>query len=119
MANATLCSRIKEDSAKGQGSKMMLDRCKMHLRQTIQILDPTIIDSQGRREGGRSTHSSVEAIFDEIDRISDHVARLRIRATRAVWVSLRHPSMQWGGDYLESVVVPELERARGVALGGL
>lgn len=113
MANATLCSRIKEGSAKGQGSKTMLDRCATHLRETVRILDPTIIHSQGRREGGPSTHSAVLAICDEIDWISEYVARVRIGATRAVWVSLRHPSMQWGGDYLESVVVPALERARG------
>lgn len=117
MANATLCSRIQKDSAKGQGSKTMLDRCTTHLRQTVQILDPTIIHSQGRYEGGRSTHSSVEAICDEIGWISDLFARVRIGDTRAVRVSLRHPSMQWGGDYLKSVVLPELERARGVALG--
>jgi hypothetical protein len=116
MANATLCSRIKVDSAKGQGSKVMLDRCSAHLRETIQILEPTIIHSQGRRNGGLSTHTSVEAICDRIDWVDEYVARVMIGEVKAVWVSLRHPSLQWGRKHLDTVVIPALKRARSIAI---
>jgi hypothetical protein len=115
MANATLCSRVKVGSAKGQGTKVMLDRCSKHLRETIRILEPTIIHSQGRQKAGRCTHTSVEAACDEIDWIDDYVARVRIGDVRAVWVSLRHPSMQWGKQHLKDVVIPALERARSLS----
>lgn len=116
MANATLCSRIHSGSRKGQGSKVMLDRCSSHLRETIEILEPTVIHSQGRREAGKSSHTSVEAVCDQIDRVDEYVARVKVGKVQTVWVSLRHPSLQWGRKHLDGVVIPALERARAISL---
>jgi hypothetical protein len=116
MANATLCSRIKTDSAKGQGTKVMLDLCSTHLRETIRILEPTIIHSQGRRKTGQCTHTAVEAACDEIDWTNEFVAQVRVGDVRAVWVSLSHPTMQWSHEHLRTTVIPSLQRARALAL---
>jgi hypothetical protein len=116
MANATLCSRIRLGSKKGQGSKVMLHQCSTHLRETIRILEPTIIHSQGRRKAGSSSHTSVEMVCDGIDWLDEYVAQVRIGEVRAVWVSLKHPSLQWGRNHLRTVVIPALKRARAAAI---
>lgn len=118
MANATLCSRIHSGSKKGQGTSVMLERCSPHLRETIRILEPTIIHSQGRRQAEKCAHTSVEAVCDEIDWVDEYVARVRIGEVQAVWVSLKHPTMNWSREHLATVVVPALEQARALAIRG-
>jgi hypothetical protein len=94
----------------------MLDLCSTHLRETIRILEPTIIHSQGRRKTGQCTHTAVEAACDEIDWTNEFVAQVRVGDVRAVWVSLSHPTMQWSHEHLRTTVIPSLQRARALAL---
>lgn len=125
MTNSTLCSNLPTGgrSRRGEPTPVMLKRCGEHLRRTVEILQPTIIHTQGRKRAGASTHSAFEAIVDECDRVSDWNARVRIGDVEAVWCSLPHPSAgppqawQWTTSaFFVEVAAPSLGAARQLAL---
>ena len=96
----------------------MIRNCSAHLRTTIETLNPTIIHSQGRSKGW-STHRAVEILADNIEPIDEHISRLRIGTTDAVWCSLKHPARNWGQlkrAYLREVAAPALSKTRNLAL---
>jgi len=118
MANSVLCSRRPGEGREGAPTATMIRSCSEHLRTTIETLNPTIIQSQGRSKGW-STHRAIEILADDIEPIDEHVALISVAGKRVVWCSLRHPARNWGQlgrAYLRDVAVPALRRARAVAL---
>ena len=126
MANSALCSNLptQGESRRGAPTGTMLERCGLHLRRTIEILQPTVIHTQGRKRAGQSTHSTLADIADETDWTSDWNAHVRIGPVDAIWCSLPHPSSgppqawQWTtSKFFEEVAAPNLRAARELALG--
>ncbi len=126
MANSTLCSNLPTSGASRRGAptRTMLRECGVHLRDTIRLLQPTIIHTQGRSSNeATSTHGSLAAIVDEVQWLDDWTAKIRVDAVRAVWCSLPHPSAgppkawQWTtSPFYAKVARPALLRARALAL---
>lgn len=120
MANSVLCSNRPGEGREGSPTVTMLRNCAEHLRGTIEILEPTIIHSQGR-SGGWSTHRTIERIAERLEWIDEYVAKARIAGNDVVWCSLKHPARNWahmGCRYLWEVAVPALRKARRYALTG-
>ena len=63
----------------------------------FEALEPTVIQSQGRGASW-STHQAIEGVLDDVKRIDDHIARVRIGGVEAVWCSLKHPALNWGSS---------------------
>lgn len=117
MANSVLCSRRPGEGREGAPSRRMIENCSRHLRTTVEVLEPTIIHSQGRSLG-LSTHQAIEHICDTVDRVDDEVAFVTIGRTHALWCSLKHPARNWGQlgrHYLHDVAAPALRRTRALA----
>lgn len=121
MANSVLCSNLPTggDSRRGAPTATMLSRCSSHLRRTVEILEPTIIHTQGRTKRGASTESAFRSVIDEVERVSDNTAWVRVGDRWAVWSALPHPSAggafawQWPrAPYFQNVVNPSLIEAR-------
>lgn len=125
MANSTLCSNLPTAGASRRGapSKVMTQLCARHLRETVRILRPTVIHSQGRTTRGLSTHTAVKSVLDECTDVSEWNARVRIDGVETVWCSLPHPAAgapfawQWTSTaFFRDVVAPTLRDARELAL---
>lgn len=117
MVNSVLCSRRPGEGREGAPSRRMIENCSRHLRTTVEILEPTIIHSQGRSVG-LSTHQAIGRICDTVDRVDDEVAYVTIGRVNAVWCSLKHPARNWGQlgrQYLHDVAAPALRRSRLLA----
>lgn len=117
MANSVLCSRRPGEGREGAPTRRMIESCSRYLRTTVEVLEPTIIHSQGRSIG-LSTHQAVERICDRVDRVDDDVAFVTIGKVSAVWCSLKHPARNWGQlgrEYLHDVAAPALRRTRSLA----
>lgn len=124
MANSTLCSNLPTGGASRRGgpTATMLLRCGEHLRRTVEILRPTIIHTQGRKQAGASTHSAFEAILDSCSVVGEWNSVVRVGDVEAVWCSLPHPSSgpplawQWPTTrFFTQVVEPSLREARGLS----
>lgn len=126
MANSTLCSNLPTSgkSRRGAPTPTMLRECSVHLRETIRLLEPTVIHTQGRSaDTATSTHGSLAAIVDQVDWLDDWTATIRVGGVRAVWCSLPHPSAgppkawQWTtSPFYAEAARPALLRARALAL---
>ena len=110
MANSVLCSNLS-----GSPTDAMLKNCREHLRQTIELLEPTIIVTQGNvpRDTLRKAVDRYEPT------IYDRVARVTIKGVQAVCCEILLPSPGFFGSegHFRQVAVPALERARRLALG--
>ena len=119
MANSVLCSRRRGEGREGAPTAAMLRNCSPNLRTTIETLEPTIIQSQGRSTSGWSTHQAIELVADAVEPIDEHISLIRVGTSSAVWCSLRHPARNWGQlgrTYLKRVALPALEQTRKLAL---
>lgn len=94
LANATLCSKVGRD-AKGGGTPQMYRNCDDHLRETLRILEPTVIMSQGYASKGTSPAT---VVAQALCIAKPKVGTPQVVGTpwgRAVFIALRHPSMSW------------------------
>lgn len=109
MANSVLCSNLS-----GSPTDAMLENCREHLSQTIALLKPTIIVTQGNVP--RDTFRKV--VGRRYEPICDRVARVTIKGVQAVCCEIRLPSQGFYGPegHFCQVAVPALERARELAL---
>ena len=110
MANSVLCSNLS-----GSPTDAMLENCREHLRQTIALLKPTIIVTQGNVP--RDTFR--KAVDRYKPTIYDRVGRATIKGVQAVCCEILLPSPGYYGPegHFCQVAVPALERARRLALG--
>lgn len=117
MANLLLCSAVDPvGGSRSLGTKIgtMRANCLPHLMETIRILQPTLLISQGvgvGRELGRAL--SVQ------QRLSAQVADVALNGRRFAWVDLRHPSRNWFSPtqpYAVETALPSLRAGRELAL---
>lgn len=117
MTNLLLCSAVDHGTAKSRATVVMRKSCSTHLRATLEILQPTLVISQGA--GLESTLISALGVTRSV---AANVAACDLNGHRFVWVSLRHPSRgNWSSlkcAYLHEVVVPAIARGRELALAG-
>lgn len=133
MANASLCStglvrklRNGRQSRSGSPTGKMFENCASYLRKTIELLEPTIIHTQGARKQGASTKQAfVDHVADSCEWIDENqnVGRAEIGRVRAVACGLHHPSTLGKGSwsrprsrYFLETAKPALLRARELAL---
>ena len=134
MANSVLCSKLKPGRKRtgrkrsGSPTDKMLTNCREYLRQTIVLLEPTIIVSQGI-----PPKKSLEKLADRYEHVHDWpsrvkvnggpaapvtVARVTVGNVQAVWCSLYHPALRGDyGTYFDEAGAPALHYARELALG--
>ena len=119
MANLLLCSAVDEGKKKSRATGPMRRSCSRHMRETIGILQPTLVISQGKGE----LEKTLRAILGVTEWKTPHIAMCDLDGSRFVWVSLRHPSRgNWHSlkcTYLHDEVVPAITVGRALALGGL
>lgn len=122
LVNSTLCSSIAQPgSREGRGSGVMHKECTTHLRSVLELLEPTIVHSQGRRKDSSipTPHRSLEQVFDKVKWHDDHVATAWLGTRPVVWNAVGHPSAKgkvaWQhptSPYFVDVIAPSLVRAR-------
>ena len=151
MANSVLCSKLKpgrkrtgrkrsgsptddmltncrEHKRSGSPTGTMLTNCQEHLRQTIVLLKPTIIVSQGippKKSLEKIAGSGYEHVRDWTSRVKVSggpaapvtVARVTVGNVQAVWCNLYHPALRGDyGTYFDEAGAPALRHARELAL---
>jgi hypothetical protein len=118
MTNLLLCSAVDEGTAKSRSTGIMRESCSRHMRATIDILQPTLVISQGA-----GLKKTLRATLGATRTVTDDVAVCDLGGNRFVWVSLRHPSRgNWHSlkcAYLHEVVVPAITKGRELALAGV
>lgn len=96
MANSVLCSNLPTggQSRRGEPTHTMWKKCREHLRQTIVLLKPTIIVTQGN-----VPRDALGTVVDRCDpTIHDRVDRVTVGGVQAIWCKLWHPAARgyWG-----------------------
>jgi len=120
MANATLCSHIASESASGAGTPEMHDLCVKHLRRTIEILQPTVILSQGWRRTGPSPATSVARALGIAKPERGTCTSVKLGYGAVAFAAVIHPARNWpapGRPKFRSEVLPVLREARRLAVG--
>lgn len=120
MANLLLCSAVpKPGSQKSLANAVMRANCAKHLAQTINILQPTLVISQG--------WTLVDTLLDslgvthEVDLGLDgcRLAYCDLDGDQFVWVALKHPTRLWNSatqPYFVDTVESAVKQARRRAL---
>jgi hypothetical protein len=81
MANSVLCSALPTGgkSRRGRPTDVMLGNCAPHLSDTLDVLDPTVVHTQGA-----DTRVAVERLVRMVDRHSEEVSTVEFRGRRMV-----------------------------------
>ncbi|MEZ0355441.1 hypothetical protein [Mycobacterium sp. SA01] len=118
MTNLLLCSAVDHGTAKSRATGVMRKSCSRHLRASLEILQPTLVISQGA--GLDNTLFSTLGVTKSV---APNVVACEFGGNRFAWVSLRHPSRgNWSSlkcAYLHEVVVPAITKGRMLALSGM
>jgi len=120
MTNLLLCSAVlKRGSQKSLAPQVMRDNCAHHLVETIGILKPTLVISQGWGlvPTLQTNFGNVLPIKNNIDRCV--LADCDLDGNRFVWVGLWHPTRFWSTinqRYFKETAVPAITVARKRAL---
>jgi hypothetical protein len=115
MANLLLCSAVHAGTKTSKATSTMRANCIEHLVKTIEILEPTLIISQGK-----TVEPTLRAAFEADEQIDERVWKARCAASEFVWVPLHHPTRNWespGRPYFREVVAPAITQARTAVLG--
>lgn len=115
MCNLLLCSAVRLDTTTSRSTPVMRSNCSRHLRAAVEILQPTLVISQGA-----TLIKPLNALFEVGKRHSPTLAEASLGDTPFVWAHLRHPTHNWdwmARPYFTDVVVPTLTEARARALG--
>jgi hypothetical protein len=116
MANLLLCSAVDAAGGRSLGTRIgaMRANCLPHLLETIRILEPTLLISQGvevGRELGR--------VLQVRRRLTTEVAEAAHEGRRFAWVDLRNPSRNWFSPtqrYAIETALPALRAGRRLSL---
>lgn len=113
MANLLLCSAVQLGTVNSRSTPVMRRNCSRHLAATIDVLEPTLVISQGA-----TVSAPVGSVVNVTDRHSERVATCLVNGRPFVWVDLHHPTRLWsslGHAYLHEVVAPAITTGRAVA----
>jgi len=116
MVNMLWCSAVKKGTMSSRSTGTMRASCARHMRETISILMPTLVISQGV-----GLDETLRASLGVRETITPHVAKCDFAGNEFAWVSLRHPTLNWHSTkyaYFNDVVVPSISEARELVLGG-
>lgn len=114
MVNMLWCSAVKTGSMSSRSTGMMRASCARHMRATIDILQPTLVISQGT-----GLDETLRSSLGVREPINENVALCELDGQRFVWSSLRHPTLSWHSTkypYFDEVVRPTIEKSRLLAL---
>lgn len=114
MTNLLLCSAVVEGTMRSRSTGIMRGSCARHMRATIDILQPTLVISQGD-----VLDETLRAIMGVTKPVSVNIAHCELGGNEFVWASLKHPTWFWRmplDEYLWDVVVPTIQDARALAL---
>ena len=100
-------------------TQIMRDNCAKHLVETIGILQPTLVISQGSKIAPTLRRNL--GAKHQIDLNLDHgdLYDCELNGDRFVWVALYHPSRKWSSidhRYFKRTVVEAIPKARARAL---
>ncbi len=112
MANSVLCSRFHPETRRGAPTAAMLRNCQSHLRQTVTLLEPTIIVTQGN-----VPKKALGNVVDQCKPIRNRVDWVTIGNLQTVWCKLQHPSWSGWTKHFREEGRPALLHARELALG--
>jgi hypothetical protein len=116
MANLLLCSAApKENSQKSLSTATMRQNCANHLAETVKVLEPTLVISQG--------WGLVDTLWEtlgvtrqvDVDIPKCYLTYCQLDGRRFVWVALYHPTRFWSSPnqtYFKETVVPAINDAR-------
>jgi hypothetical protein len=118
LVNRLLCFAGPKGSRQGRATPTMVRNCGDHLRETLSILEPTILILQGKKA------AIIETVLTRGDTYGDFVHEAFVGEHRMVVCTFSHPSardiegqppLRWGGNldapYLTEVVEPTLQEA--------
>jgi hypothetical protein len=114
MANLLLCSAVQLGTANSRSTSLMRSNCTGHKRETVNLLEPTLVISQGE-----NLSKPLRSVFEVVKEHSPTLAECRLGDHSFVWADLRHPTfnLDWlSRPYLKDVVGPTLREARRLAL---
>lgn len=115
MANIALCSAIETGSTESRSTSVIRTNCLRHLVATIDVLQPTMVISQGAR-----LTSPLTKRFKIVESHSPNLATCELNGGTFIWANLHHPTRHWehlSRPYLTEVVEPTIIEARTRALG--
>jgi hypothetical protein len=113
MANLRLCS-LAGPGKTSKATSIVSENCFEHLAETIRILEPTLVISQGN-----TLHPTLSRHFTLDHEYSEHVFRASLKGHQFIWAWFYHPTRWWdrrGRPYLRVTVEPEIKRARCLAV---
>ncbi len=116
MANLLLCSAVQLDTVNSRSTPVMRSNCARHLGATVDILEPTLVISQGK-----TVSAPFGSLVEVVEQHSPYVAICERGGRRFVWVNLQHPTYLWdwlARPYLHDVVVPAIALGRDLARAG-
>lgn len=115
MTNLLLCSAVVPGTNTSLATSTMRKSCSRHLRTTLEILQPTLVISQGK-----SLEDTLWTTLGVKQVVGANVTACELNGNRFAWVALRHPSRgNWQSlrcAYLHDVVVPAITKGRAFAL---
>ena len=118
MANLLLCSVVTTGTTTSRHTALMRRNCSKHLETTIQVLEPTLVISQGAR-----LVKPLSRLLATVEKHSPAVRTVALQGREFLWVRLHHPASwsvsNWSGPdapYLVETVRPAIELARKLAL---
>lgn len=116
LVNVLLCSAHPPNSGTGSSTDVMRSNCLQHFRETLGILEPTVLIMQGM-----GVQSWLRAVIEAEDEVTSHISRVTITGRAMLAARFSHPAahgdLRWGdrldSRYLLEVVEPTL-RAIGL-----
>jgi hypothetical protein len=114
MTNLLLCSAVAAGTMSSRSTAVMRANCARHLVETVKILQPTLVISQGQ-----GLDTTLRASLGVTATVNPNLADCTLHGNRFTWVSLYHPTRNWSAlshPYLHEVVVPTISQARPRAL---
>lgn len=113
MANLLLCSAVQRGSVTSRSTLTMRRNCAPHLGETLDILEPTLVISQGK-----TVSAPFATLVDVVGEAGPNVAVCKRDGRSFVWVDLHHPTYQWSWlshPYLSTTAAPAITLGRRVA----
>lgn len=114
MTNLLMCSAVATGTMSSRSNSVMRVNCSRHMVATVEILQPTLVISQGAGLEG-----PLRAALGVTRVLSPNLSECELNGNRFVWVSLHHPTRNWSAlthPYLHTTVIPTIEQARARVL---
>lgn len=116
MTNLLLCSAVATGTMHSRATAVMRANCAQHLVETVKILRPTLVISQGEK-----LDKTLRESLGVTATMSPNLADCTLQGNGFTWVSLHHPTRNWEAlsrPYLREVVIPTINQARAQVMAG-